>query len=55
MGALLLYDLKKQLKIKKIRTVQGWKDKQLVIEDIMKEEVPGYKLRLEKTHKIEAI
>ena len=45
----------KKLKIKEIGSVQGWKDQQLVIEDIMKVEVPGYKLRLEKTQKIEAI
>lgn len=45
----------KKLKIKEIGSVQGWKDQQLVIEDIMKVELPGYKLRLEKTQKIEAI
>ena len=44
-----------KLKIKEIGSVQGWKDQQSVIEDIMKVQVPGYKLRLEKTHKIETI
>jgi len=55
LGAQLLYDLKKHLKIKEIGSVQRWKDQQLVIEDIMKVEVPGYKLRLDNTQKIEAI
>ena len=45
----------KPLKIKEIRSVQHWKDQQLVIEDIMRLEVSRYKLRLEKTEKIEAI
>jgi hypothetical protein len=31
-----------KLKRKEIRIVRGWKDQHLVIEDIMKEEVPGY-------------
>jgi hypothetical protein len=37
-----LSDAEQKLKTKEIRSVRGWKDQHLVIEEIMKEEVPGY-------------